>query len=456
VRFAGYQNPPGIYLSEYDEWTQKLHRFLTREQSIRERLADLGGETSNGADELASSPFPGLDVLESPPPQDAGSAASPRAAPRSPYRAIVRAHLGNHGRTSVPVKQGVTLRDALSRAMKLRKLTPETCAVYRCRDSSKTPIHWDTDMAALEGEEVRVEETASLPVTTRISHNFVRKTFFSLAFCECCRRLLFQGFCCRTCGFKFHQKCSPRVPTLCQQVRMQKILAAAMLAGDPGAESMVGIIMPGSRLGNHDSGSGNHGSGFVFPPSRTRQINTRDRSSSAPNVCNVIGEGIMLPESYRAPLQPGAGGLPGMVRMADHVSPTTSPTQGSSRSESSSPTSARPGGGPAAEAGDKRRPSRASSADGSSKNEVRQNRDKGEKRETIEDWEIPIDDIFIGPRIGAGSFGDYNLDDDHRMTLTLRNGLPRPLARRGRDQDPERARPDSRADHGFQERGGRA
>lgn len=26
VRFAGYQNPPGIYLSEYDEWTQKLHR----------------------------------------------------------------------------------------------------------------------------------------------------------------------------------------------------------------------------------------------------------------------------------------------------------------------------------------------------------------------------------------------------------------------------------------------
>ena len=33
----------------------------------------------------------------------------------------------------------------------------------------------------------------NFPVTTRISHNFVRKTFFSLAFCECCRRLLFQG-----------------------------------------------------------------------------------------------------------------------------------------------------------------------------------------------------------------------------------------------------------------------
>ena len=72
-----------------------------------------------------------------------------------------------------------------------------------------------------------------------------------------------------------------------------------------------------------------------------------------------------------------------MVRLADHVSPATSPTKASSRSESNSPTSVRPR-------------ARASSADDSSKKEVRQNRDRGEKRETIEDWEIPIDDIFIG------------------------------------------------------------
>lgn len=65
------------------------------------------------------------------------------------------------------------------------------------------------------------------------------------------------------------------------------------------------------------------------------------------------------------------------------------------RSESSSPTSVRPR-------------ARASSADDSSKKEIRQNKDKGEKRETIEDWEIPIDDIFIGPRIGAGSFGELS------------------------------------------------
>ena len=79
-----------------------------------------------------------------------------------------------------------------------------------------------------------------------------------------------------------------------------------------------------------------------------------------------------------------------MVRLADHVSPATSPTKPSSRSESNSPTSVRPR-------------ARASSADDSSKKEVRQNR--GEKRETIEDWEIPIDDIFIG----LDSVDDYKL-----------------------------------------------
>ena len=89
------------------------------------------------------------------------------------------------------------------------------------------------------------------------------------------------------------------------QVRMQKILAAAMLAGETGmAESMVGIIMPGSsRLdqvadiiqsftftaneaceGYHlhsdfftlkDSGGQDRGPGFVFPPSRPPKISTR-------------------------------------------------------------------------------------------------------------------------------------------------------------------------------------
>ena len=387
VTFAGNQNPPPIFISEYEEYTQKLHNFTQREASLKEKLLDVEGPGDNPVD--VDSPTPGQGA--------ASTAVSPRPAPR----AFVRAHLGNHGRTIVPVKQGVTLRDALSKAMKLRRLTPETCAVYRLEDTSRTPIFWDTAMSELEGEEIRVEVSDKLPITTRISHNFVRKTFFSLAFCECCRRLLFQGFCCRTCGFKFHQKCAVKVPKLCQQVRMQKILVQTMLAGEQSApETMVGIIMPGGHI---DSGS-------HHPVRRAPAISSRDRSSSAPNVCNILTE-VALPDQYRPPTRPGAGGIPGMVRLADHVSPSTSPTQASSRSESSSPTSVR------------QCRQRASSADDSSKKEI-----KREKKETIEDWEIPMDNIFIGPRIGAGSFGTVYRGHWHGAvaikTLNVRDPTP--------------------------------
>lgn len=106
----------------------------------------------------------------------------------------------------------------------------------------KKPIGWDTDISWLTGEELHVEVLENVPLTT---HNFVsarrccrngisrassveptdlepslwppqvRKTFFTLAFCDFCRKLLFQGFRCQTCGYKFHQRCSTEVPLMC-------------------------------------------------------------------------------------------------------------------------------------------------------------------------------------------------------------------------------------------------
>lgn len=32
-RFASYQNPPGIFISEHEEWTQKLHSFIEVRES---------------------------------------------------------------------------------------------------------------------------------------------------------------------------------------------------------------------------------------------------------------------------------------------------------------------------------------------------------------------------------------------------------------------------------------
>lgn len=131
---------------------------------------------------------------------------------------FLRAHLPNQQRTSVQVIPGLRLRDALMKALKRRNLTCEMCEVTTL--SRDKPIHWDTDISLIRAEEVYVKVTDKFPIMTHISHQFVRKTFFSLAFCECCRRLLFTGFYCNQCNFRFHQRCADKVPPLCHQIHM--------------------------------------------------------------------------------------------------------------------------------------------------------------------------------------------------------------------------------------------
>ena len=46
----------------------------------------------------------------------------------------------------------------------------------------------------------------------------------------------------------------------------------------------------------------------------------RGRDSTFDIDSNDAGEGIVLPDSYRAPLRPGGGaGVPGMVRFSHHL-----------------------------------------------------------------------------------------------------------------------------------------
>lgn len=70
-----------------------------------------------------SSPGPGPPLIPIPPP------------PRSPLKSVVRAYLPNEQRTTVQVKPGQTVQEALYKAMKLRKLSASMCAVYRCSQS---------------------------------------------------------------------------------------------------------------------------------------------------------------------------------------------------------------------------------------------------------------------------------------------------------------------------------
>ncbi|KAM4696940.1 serine/threonine-protein kinase A-Raf [Rhinophrynus dorsalis] len=124
----------------------------------------------------------------------------------------VKVYLPNQQRTVVNVRPGMTVYDSLDKALKVRGLSQECCAVYRLIQGRKALTDWETDITPLVGEELMVEVLADVPLSM---HNFVRKTHFTLAFCDFCLKFLFHGFRCQTCGYKFHQHCSSKVPTAC-------------------------------------------------------------------------------------------------------------------------------------------------------------------------------------------------------------------------------------------------
>ena len=67
----------------------------------------------------------------------------------------------------------------------------------------------------LKKKQKYANKTVAESASSSPSPSQVRKTFFTLAFCDFCRKLLFQGFRCQTCGYKFHQRCSTEVPLMC-------------------------------------------------------------------------------------------------------------------------------------------------------------------------------------------------------------------------------------------------
>uniref|UniRef100_A0A671N612 non-specific serine/threonine protein kinase n=1 Tax=Sinocyclocheilus anshuiensis TaxID=1608454 RepID=A0A671N612_9TELE len=263
-KFGGEHNPPSIYLEAYEEYTSKLDALQQREQQLLEAIG-------NGT-EFCSSPTPILLDVKGPGIQSAPATPNTlavlqtptdatRGNPRSPQKPIVRVFLPNKQRTVVPARCGMTVRDSLKKALMMRGLIPECCAVYRVQDGEKKPIGWDTDISWLTGEELHVEVLENVPLTI---HNFVRKTFFTLAFCDFCRKLLFQGFRCQTCGYKFHQRCSTEVPLMCVNYDQLESLC------HPTVSPSKSIPIPQSfRPGEED---------------HRNQFGQRDRSSSAPNV----------------------------------------------------------------------------------------------------------------------------------------------------------------------------
>uniref|UniRef100_A0A673Y1U9 non-specific serine/threonine protein kinase n=1 Tax=Salmo trutta TaxID=8032 RepID=A0A673Y1U9_SALTR len=231
----------------------------------------------------------------------------------------------------------------LDKALKVRGLSQDCCAVFRLLEGRKRLTDWNTDITPLVGEELLVEVLDDVPLTM---HNFVRKTFFKLAYCDFCHKFLFNGFRCQTCGYKFHQHCSSKVPTVC--VDMDTITKRH------------GLLSPTSA--------------FRFPlPGGDGQSLQRHRSTSTPNVHMVSTVGPYCIVLYTVP-EPSP-------------KPSTSP-----------PSLGSPGRRPPKSPSEHKERKPSSSDD---KKKVH----RGGYRDSSYYWEVHSREVNIQKRIGAGSFG---------------------------------------------------
>lgn len=279
----------------------------------------------------------------------------------------IRVFLPNQQRTVVSVRAGVTLHSCLIKALKVRGLQPECCAVFSLHPghrSKKSRMDWSTDSTSLTGEELLVEVLDHVPLTT---HNFVRKTFLKLAFCDICQKFLLNGFRCQTCGYKFHEHCSTRVPTMCvdwTNIRQLLLFPTPGESGTPSLPTLTSRRMRESLTRNS----------YSSPSALTPRL----RSTSTPNV-NMLSTTLPVHTSQiqdAMRVHSSAGG-----------SPAQSPT-----ARTQPPVPPAP---PAA-------PRERTPALGPQEKLTIRPRDK---RDSSYYWEIEANEVMLLSRIGSGSFG---------------------------------------------------
>ncbi|XP_077195974.1 serine/threonine-protein kinase B-raf isoform X1 [Paroedura picta] len=443
-KFGGEHNPPSIYLEAYEEYTSKLDALQQREQQLLESMGngtDFSVSSSASTDTVTSSSSSSLSVAPSSLSVYQNPTDLSRNNPKSPQKPTVRVFLPNKQRTVVPARCGVTVRDSLKKALMMRGLIPECCAVYRIQDGEKKPIGWDTDISWLTGEELHVEVLENVPLTT---HNFVRKTFFTLAFCDFCRKLLFQGFRCQTCGYKFHQRCSTEVPLMCVNYDQLDLLFVSKFFEHhpiPQEETSLGETTLTSGSYPSVAPSDSPGPAILPSPSPSKsipipqpfrpadedhrnQFGQRDRSSSAPNVHINTIEPVNIDEFMRDQGLRGEGApMNQLMRcLRKYQSRTPSPLlhsvpseivfdfepgpvfRGSTTGLSATPPASLPGSLTNVKALQKS-PGPQRERKSSSSSEDRTRMKTLGRRDSSDDWEIPDGQITVGQRIGSGSFG---------------------------------------------------
>uniref|UniRef100_A0A5S6R0I2 Raf homolog serine/threonine-protein kinase n=1 Tax=Trichuris muris TaxID=70415 RepID=A0A5S6R0I2_TRIMR len=435
-RFAGDRNPKSIFLDEYQQLTEHLHQLQQTEQ----RLLSLAGDSTDASEpsNYGSEAFEELPALEnsnsafkydsvfsgasshqhqhshvgsltpvqSPSiylsartPSSSSGRTSPSCSPRRPR--LLKVHLPFDQHSTVEVKSGVTLREKIGQILSKRNMTytvsPSVCTVTKGPSVDDEIVSWTTDVGTLEDcEELWVHIT--IPLFMSIRHRFMRKSFFTLTYCDICMKPIWlQGYRCDWCNVKFHQKCWSKVPTFCEQIgRMrpeeltnvisrlsngEKILfdpdltsSERDLVGDVLMEAIHDVVPSSSRIPRRSGGI------YVRQPvmplmSRSESFSHyRSRSTSAPDINepmkkdedHLTGEVNRILTAHT--LQDGRGcGI-------DPRLPSVAATYLTAES----------GPGHRIFLADKR---------------------QLYKRESLEGWEIPACEVRFGRKIGSGSFG---------------------------------------------------
>ncbi|XP_005939049.1 raf-1 proto-oncogene, serine/threonine kinase a isoform X1 [Haplochromis burtoni] len=339
--------------------------------------------------------------------------------PDSKASSTIRVYLPNQQRTVVNVRPGMTLYHCLIKALRVRGLQPQCCAVFRLNSgqgSRKSRMDWNTDSTSLIGEELQVEVLDHVPLTT---HNFVRKTYLKLAFCDICQKFLLNGFRCQTCGYKFHEHCSTKVPTMCVDwINIRQLL----LCQTPGECNAPSVPPPSSRrmresLTRLPSSAYRYSTphAFNYAPPTGGGLSQRQRSTSTPNV-HMVSTTLPVDSSvieldclntspsswcHRFWLKRKVGIVhfsqsfveaspesPEKDAMRDHDSAGSSPNQsptGWTQSKTPAPAQRE----------------RAPSLNTQDKIKIRPR----DKRDSSYYWEIEASEVYLHSRIGSGSFG---------------------------------------------------
>ncbi|XP_017553759.1 raf-1 proto-oncogene, serine/threonine kinase a isoform X1 [Pygocentrus nattereri] len=326
--------------------------------------------------------------------------------PDSKTSSTIRVYLPNQQRTVVNVRPGMTLHSCLIKALKVRGLQPECCAVYKLHPghrSKKSRMDWNTDSTSLIGEELLVEVLDHVPLTT---HNFVRKTFLKLAFCDICQKFLLNGFRCQTCGYKFHEHCSTKVPTMCVDWSNIRQLLLFPTPGESGAPSLPHITsrrmresfsrIPSSSLHRHSTPHAfNHTT--AYPPSGGA-LSQRQRSTSTPNV-HMVSTALPVDSSLIEldclNTSPSSWCRRFCLKRRDAI------RHGHSHGSAGSSPSQSPTGWTQSKAPAPAQKERASSFNSQEKNKIRPR----DKRDSSYYWEIEASEVVLHSRIGSGSFG---------------------------------------------------